>query len=101
VLKVVKGCCVDNYQYPNLIFKLKKTYMNPETYILRKHRYEFGKTGMQGHKESGITEMQGVKNMSGFKPSSALSDPGRGQPTSLGPLRWSNWFTLRRSFKCI
>ena len=27
--------------------------------------------------------------LSGFKPSSTLSDPGRGQPTSLGPLGWS------------
>src|SRR5882724_6148246 len=27
--------------------------------------------------------------LSGFKPGSTLSDPGRGQPTSLGPLRWS------------
>src|SRR5882724_12621484 len=27
--------------------------------------------------------------VSGFKPGSTLSDPGRGQPTSLGPLIWS------------
>ena len=27
--------------------------------------------------------------VSGFKPSSALLDPGRGQPTSLGPFGWS------------
>ena len=27
--------------------------------------------------------------VSGFKPGSTLSDPGRGQPTSLEPLKWS------------
>jgi len=32
---------------------------------------------------------QCAKYMSGFKPGSALSDPGRGQPMSLGPLIWS------------
>jgi len=44
--------------------------------------------------------------VSGFKPGSALSDPGRGQPMSLGPLGWSIMSSdglvhPRRSSECI